>query len=94
MLFRSLQIMTESTDGFYLSQKDLELRGSGDVFGVKQAGMPEFKYADVIKHAEVLETANRDVILMLSDQTFFEDADYTSLRNYLDSEENLAKKFQ
>ena len=89
-----MQIMTESTDGFYLSQKDLELRGSGDVFGVKQAGMPEFKYADVIKHAEVLETANRDVILMLSDQTFFEDSDYTSLRNYLDSEGNLAKKFQ
>ena len=89
-----MQIMTESTDGFYLSQKDLELRGSGDVFGVKQAGMPEFKYADVIKHAEVLETANRDVILMLSDQTFFENSDYTSLRNYLDSEGNLAKKFQ
>lgn len=89
-----MQIMTESTDGFYLSQKDLELRGSGDVFGVKQAGMPEFKYADVIKHAEVLETANRDVILMLSDQTFFEDPEFTSLRNYLESEENLAKKFQ
>ncbi|MGP6138730.1 MULTISPECIES: ATP-dependent DNA helicase RecG [unclassified Jeotgalibaca] len=89
-----MQIMTESTDGFYLSQKDLELRGSGDVFGVKQAGMPVFKYADVIKHADVLDTANRDAILMLSDKSFFDEPECLPLREYLETEQNLAKKLQ
>lgn len=89
-----MQIMTESTDGFYLSQKDLELRGSGDVFGVKQSGIPIFKYADVVKHAEILDTANRDAILMLSDRTFFEEPTFAPLRNYLETEQNLAKKLQ
>lgn len=89
-----MRIMTESTDGFYLSQKDLELRGSGDLFGVKQAGMPEFKYADMIKHANVLEAAHTDAISLLSQEDFLKAKDYLPLRDFLEIERKETKNLQ
>lgn len=89
-----MRIMTESTDGFYLSQKDLELRGAGDLFGVKQAGVPVFKYADIVKHANVLEAAHRDAMWLVSQDDFLASGSYDSLRDYLEVERNLAKNLQ
>ena len=43
--YQRLKIMTQSTDGFYISKKDLEIRGPGEVFGNRQSGFPEFKIA-------------------------------------------------
>lgn len=89
-----MKIMTESTDGFYLSQKDLELRGSGDLFGVKQSGMPDFKYGDIVTHANVLEAANRDAISLLTLDDFFSSERYLPLREYVMNEQVTAKKLQ
>ncbi len=52
-----MKIMTETTDGFVLSQKDLEMRGPGDFFGSKQSGLPEFKVGDIVADEMILETA-------------------------------------
>ncbi|SER05426.1 ATP-dependent DNA helicase RecG [Gracilibacillus ureilyticus] len=57
-----MRIMTETTDGFILAEKDLELRGPGDVFGVKQSGVPEFKVADLVHDYRALETARNDAM--------------------------------
>src|SRR5699024_9338084 len=57
-----MRIMTETTDGFKLSEEDLKLRGLGDVLGKKQSGLPEFKVADIIHDYGALYTAIFDVV--------------------------------
>ncbi|MBN2796718.1 MAG: ATP-dependent DNA helicase RecG [Clostridia bacterium] len=56
-----LNMMTKSTDGFEIADKDLEIRGPGEVFGLKQHGLPEFKLGDLIKHKKILEDAQEEV---------------------------------
>lgn len=52
-----LSILTESEDGFYISEKDLELRGPGEFLGTRQSGLPDFVLADLIEDRDVLERA-------------------------------------
>ncbi|MCH7320897.1 ATP-dependent DNA helicase RecG [Solibacillus sp. MA9] len=75
--------MTETNDGFRLAEKDLELRGSGDFFGKRQSGVPEFKMADLVHDYRTLETARQDAAKMLYDEAFWQDAEYEPLREKL-----------
>lgn len=52
-----LGIMCQTNDGFVIADKDLEIRGPGEVFGLKQHGLPEFKIADLLKNKHILEVA-------------------------------------
>ncbi len=54
-----LTTMVETTDGFKIAEKDLEIRGPGDFFGTKQSGFIPFKFANVYKHRELLQEARR-----------------------------------
>ena len=59
--------MMESTeDGFLIAEKDLELRGGGEVLGARQSGMPEFRVAEVPNFTELLAAARDDARLVLS----------------------------
>ncbi|MDQ0155978.1 ATP-dependent DNA helicase RecG [Robertmurraya andreesenii] len=78
-----MQIMTETNDGFVLSERDLELRGPGDFFGRKQSGVPEFKLADMVHDYRALETARNDAVIMIQSSAFWESAEYSSLRESL-----------
>lgn len=51
---KRLGVLRESNDGFYIAQKDLEIRGPGEVLGTKQTGMAEFKIADLIRDADII----------------------------------------
>jgi ATP-dependent DNA helicase RecG len=79
-----MRIMTETTDGFKLSEKDLELRGPGDFFGRKQSGLPEFKVADMVHDYRALETARSDAAELISSSAFWTDNEYAALRLYLE----------
>lgn len=75
-----MRIMTETNDGFVLSEKDLELRGPGDFFGKKQSGVPEFKVADMVHDYRALETARDDAVKLIHSDNFWTSPEYEHLR--------------
>ena len=62
-----LDIMRKSNDGFEIAQKDLELRGPGDFFGVRQSGMPEFKLANLLTDTKILESTQEAVKTLIEE---------------------------
>lgn len=62
-----LDIMRRSNDGFEIAQKDLELRGPGDFFGVRQSGMPEFKLANLLTDTKILESTQEAVKTLIEE---------------------------
>ena len=57
---RRVQAMVETGDGFRLAEVDLQLRGPGEFFGTRQSGLPEFRVADLLRDAALLEEARRE----------------------------------
>jgi ATP-dependent DNA helicase RecG len=55
-----LKAMTETTDGFEIAERDLTLRGPGDFFGTRQAGVPTFRMVDLVRDRELLDLAQRE----------------------------------
>ena len=63
---RRLDAMVRTNDGFQLAELDLELRGPGEFFGTRQAGMPSFRAANLIRDRELLELAKREAAAVLA----------------------------
>ena len=63
---RRLQAMVDTNDGFKIAELDLELRGPGEFFGTRQAGMPSFRVANIIRDAQLLEIAKREATFVLA----------------------------
>ncbi len=61
-----LRTMRETEDGFIIAEKDLELRGGGEILGTRQSGMPVFKLADLTAHGDLLVTARDDTKLIIA----------------------------
>ncbi|GIN15902.1 ATP-dependent DNA helicase RecG [Shouchella clausii] len=78
-----MRIMTETSDGFVLSERDLELRGPGDFFGSKQSGLPDFKLADVVHDYRTLEAARQDADRIFKANVLKTDPEYRLLYDYL-----------
>ena len=62
---RRMEIMTESTDGFYISEQDLKLRGSGELFGLKQSGDEGFVLANLYDDIKILRCAREEGKMLL-----------------------------
>ena len=63
---RRLDAMVRTTDGFQIAELDLELRGPGEFFGTRQAGLPSFQVANLIRDRELLEAAKREAASVLA----------------------------
>jgi ATP-dependent DNA helicase RecG len=63
-----LKVMEETTDGFKIAEKDLELRGPGEVLGTRQSGLPEFRIANIVRDQKILEVAKREAEYMLNER--------------------------
>jgi ATP-dependent DNA helicase RecG len=63
---RRLDAMVRSNDGFQIAELDLELRGPGEFFGTKQAGIPSFRVANIIRDRQLLEAAKHEAAFVIS----------------------------
>jgi ATP-dependent DNA helicase RecG len=66
---RRLDAMARTNDGFQIAELDLELRGPGDFFGTKQAGIPSFRVANLIRDRQLLEAAKREAAFVVAGPT-------------------------
>lgn len=64
---KRIDAMLQYTDGFKLAEVDLDIRGQGDFFGTRQSGMPDLKYADIIKDIRIIKNARNDASLILDE---------------------------
>jgi ATP-dependent DNA helicase RecG len=81
-----LQIMCETNDGFKIAEKDLEIRGPGDVEGTRQSGLLNFKLANIVEDRKILEAAR-----LAAEKIVSEDPSLTEnqcLKNFLESEKS------
>ena len=62
-----LKVMQESTDGFYVAEQDLQIRGPGELLGTKQSGLPELRIGDILHHGVWLERARQAAFALLDE---------------------------
>lgn len=79
-----LKVMEESSDGFYIAEKDFEQRGQGDLFGVKQSGDMSFKIANLKEDFKILNQANIDAKEFVETNKYLEDEYYRKLVKDID----------
>ena len=78
-----LQTIRDSDDGFMIAEQDLKLRGSGELLGTRQSGLPEMKIANLAVHFDLLELAKKDADYVLNSDPLLNSERGTALRTLL-----------
>ena len=86
---RRMKIMTETTNGFVLAEEDLKLRGSGEIFGTRQSGIPEFQVANLIEDYPILEEARKVAVQVVTTPNWREHPGWHCLSLHLEQKEHL-----
>ncbi len=82
---KRLEVLNRSNDGFYIAGEDLRLRGPGDLFGIRQSGVLEFKLGDVFQDAKLLQDAGGAAEEILREDPGLEKAEHRMLAGRLES---------
>ncbi|MFQ6175044.1 ATP-dependent DNA helicase RecG [Streptococcus anginosus] len=86
---KRMKIMTETTDGFVLAEEDLKMRGSGEIFGTRQSGLPEFQVADIVEDYPILEEARKVASQIVSIPDWRTNADWHIVALHLEQQDYL-----
>jgi ATP-dependent DNA helicase RecG len=78
-----IKIMCATNDGFKIAEKDLELRGPGDIEGTRQSGALNFKLANLVNNRDILEKAKKEAETLLDEDENLSSAENLQLKNYL-----------
>ena len=78
-----LDVMCKSSDGFFIAEQDLAIRGPGELFSTRQHGLPDMKIANIIEDFDLLNMARRDAFKMVKDDPLLRKPENESLRNAL-----------
>lgn len=78
-----LNTMASTTDGFVIAEKDLELRGPGEFFGTEQAGLPNFRFANLIRDQHLLRLAREDAFEIIAEDPDLEADEHQTLKKIL-----------
>ncbi|WP_447950906.1 ATP-dependent DNA helicase RecG [Chryseobacterium koreense] len=77
-----IKTMTETNDGFKISEVDMQLRGPGDILGTQQSGVVDFKKLDLVADGNLIKLAKITVEELIQDDPHLQNPEYFSLRNY------------
>ena len=80
-----MDVITKTNDGFVISEKDLELRGSGEFFGTKQHGIPEFKIANLFEDMGILKGVQAVAIEIMDKDPNLEKEENIRLRKMIEN---------
>lgn len=86
---KRMKIMTETTDGFVLAEEDLKMRGSGEIFGTRQSGIPEFQVADIVEDYPILEEARKVASQIVANPSWRQDANWHLVSLHLEKRDYL-----
>ena len=76
---KRLEILNKSNDGFFIANEDLKLRGPGDLFGIRQSGLMDFRIGDVFQDSELLKKAGEAAGGILREDPLLEGEKYKLL---------------
>ena len=83
-----MKVISSTNDGFVISEKDLELRGSGEFFGTKQHGIPEFKIANLFEDIELLKQIQAVAIQIINQDPLLEKTENKEFKMLVDKNFN------
>jgi ATP-dependent DNA helicase RecG len=83
-----MKVMTSVNDGFLIAEKDLELRGPGDIEGTRQSGELNFRLASIVKDRIILDTAKNIALKILDEDPDLVSAENLPLKNFLSSQKS------
>lgn len=88
-----MKILTSTNDGFVLAEADLKMRGSGDMLGNRQSGLPEFKVGNPINDINILEVAQEEAKRLYDDKDVLESPEVKNLKSFINDEYEQLNNF-